>query len=70
MTEKKHFTEDDQKKLDQLPQPEVSAFYHRFADIAMRKRIADDTWDQTLSEIEKEADALVGDIHERLAQEE
>jgi len=67
MTDDKHwFTEDDQRKLMLLPEEEKNDFESRFCQIAMQKRMLDDKWLSDSEELEKVADQLIRDIHERL----
>jgi hypothetical protein len=62
-----HFTEEDKLNLIKLQPEEHHKFMARFAEIAMRRRIADDVWDTEMNEIGDIADALVKDIKEALA---
>jgi hypothetical protein len=64
--EKYHFTEGDQRNIELLPVSEQEAFYRRFSQIAMEKRIADDAWEMACNKIGDKADQLVKDIKLRL----
>lgn len=66
MSEETRFTNEDKLKLEKLPASEQNAFMHRFADIAMELRMADDAWERSRDKIGKETDALIKDIKERL----
>jgi len=61
------FTERDKNTLEKLPESEKEAFYRRFAEILMRRRLSDDTWNAKVERIEQDCDALIADIKERIA---
>ena len=64
------FTESDKNNLEKLPESEKEAFYRRFAEISMRRRLADDTWNAKVERIEEDCDALIADIKGRIALQE
>jgi hypothetical protein len=67
MEEKKsRFTEEDERKLELLPETERRDFLIRFAKLSMDRRIADDLWEETIDKIGERADRLITDIKERL----
>lgn len=68
MTEKKktYFTEKEQEAVQKLPVEEQAGFYHRLGEIAMRIKVADDTWAATSEKIEDDLTDLCDEIRERV----
>jgi hypothetical protein len=69
MEPKSLFTEEDVKRMEQLPEAEQQAFMRRFAQASMAMRLADDVWESTRDKISVELDILIKDIKNRLAAE-
>jgi hypothetical protein len=69
MEPKSLFTEEDVKKMEQLPEAEQMVFMRRFAQASMEMRLADDVWESTRDKISVELDILIKDIKNRLAVE-
>jgi hypothetical protein len=65
---RRYFTEEDQKNVENLPPQQRIVFYQQLGEIAMRIKVAEDTWENTRVQIDKDLDALIGEIHKALEQ--